>query len=185
MNIKKTLCVIVFLILCGCTSLNSKTDLDELDAYVSSYIRNSFEHELKIVPLKRDIKTEFSFESNHFDAYSYRIHLPWNINFDIYDAKLSTVVGSVNCFVVSFDNPYEDLWSDMILDTLSEGRNEDGYDDSLMEYTMRMNNFELVTDILHVNESMLSYKYFDKTKSKYDVFIAYEKHLSNGIRRVQ
>ncbi len=149
--------ITIFFIIISYNSISVGENTDEYvqtDEYFTNLILNDFKYELGISPKKRTLSQGRRNRITKFEAYGYRINLPWDFKFKIIRNEYTSIIFSVNNYLLAFSNPQNNYYSDLVLEIYSNIKKD--MRNFLTDYINSKNNFELVTSSLNASKDVFS-----------------------------
>ena len=156
---KKIIIILIVLALLACSSSSKRIDTKEYrdtDEFITDQIFNYYGYELGSTPVERSLSCPDTQKFQKFDAYGYRIYLPWKIETKTIRNDYTSVVYSPGNFVLLFDNPYKNPISDMFMSILGKFEKYDEYRHVYKKYIHSKSNYDLVAASLNMNRESIS-----------------------------
>lgn len=131
-------------------------DYAEVNKFFTDAIFKTPEYQLELFPVDRSLSSPDLERKQVFDAYGYRIYLPWKIESETIRNEYVSVIYSPGNYALTFDNPDNSTNSDMFMDMLDDFEEISAYRNVYKEYIKSKSNYDLVTAALYFTSDSIS-----------------------------
>lgn len=156
---KNILYILLAISIVACSSLQKTNDTNEYaeaDKLITEIIFNTPEYHLELSPVDRSLSFPDVEKTKAFDAYGYRINLPWQIECETIRNEYVSGIYAPGKVVFMFDNPDNSTNSDMFMNMLDDLEEISAYRNDYKDYIKSKSNYDLVTAALNFTSDSIS-----------------------------
>ena len=153
--------ILLALLISSCSSLQKPADYaeyEETDKLITDMIFNTYGYYLGLSPVDRTLISSDVQKKQIFDAYGYRIYLPWQIDSKTIRNEYTSVIYSPGNYVFAFDNPYNSVYSDTFMDAIDGIETTSANLKAYKEYMKSKSIYEICTAALNLTYDSISPK---------------------------
>ena len=151
--------ILIAISIVACSSLQKTNDTNEYaeaDKLITEKIFNTHEYHLELSPVDRSLSLPDVEKIQAFDAYGYRIYLPWQIECETIRNEYVSGMYAPGKVVFMFDNPDNSTNSAMFLTMLDDLDEIAAYRNDYKDYIKSKSNYDLVTAALYFTADSIS-----------------------------
>lgn len=156
---KKIIILSIAIVISACSILSKTDDIHEYavaDKFITDKIFNTPEYHIELSPLYRSLSAPDLERRQVFDAYGYKIYLPWQIESETIRNEYVSGIYSPGNYVFIFDNPNNSTNSDIFMGMLNDFEEISAYRNVYKEYIKSKTNYDLVTASLYFTTNSIS-----------------------------
>lgn len=151
--------ILLVISISSCLSYQKTEDINEYaeaDKLITDIIFNTPEYHLELSPIERSLSFPDVERTQAFDAYGYRINLPWQLECETIRNEYVSGIYAPGKVVLMFDNPDNSTNSDMFMNMLDDLEEISAYRNDYKDYIKSKSNYELVTAALNFTADSIS-----------------------------
>ena len=159
MLMNKSFFIFLTFIFLACSSTQENRDTEkyyEKEAFITDQIFHNFEHALGLSPIERFLTQPIGERGQIFEAYGYRIYLPWKLETETIRNEYTSIVLSTGNFLLAFDNPDNSTHSDLYIDMIDDFEEKPQFRSLYKDYVKSKSNYGLVTGAFNVTNDTIS-----------------------------
>ena len=155
---RKSIVFLIFILL-ACTSApknDAAKEYSDAEDFFNDQIFHSLEPFLEISPTPRFLTHPKATNIQIFEAYGYRIYLPWKVETKTIRNEFTSIIYTPGQFLLAFENPDDSVNSDLYVGMLDALKEKVQLRNVYQDYVKSKSNYDFVTAAFNITNDTIS-----------------------------